>query len=238
MEAETITVTRQLIHDAMAGRGCLNAKQFAILGIEWPPRVGWAKSSVGKTLTREQAERFVSLKDYSKKAKRAQKSAANPAKSLGHPAIGLKCDSPAEGWWLLRFDGSCDSNGTRDASGKWGFHLQDGRFHTLAVGDGETEAEIVTNNVSEWMAVLMGLKAVASHQIEPPGLLIEGDSQLVIHVLTGRWASKKPELTEFRDECRDLIASLDLRWCARWIPREENDFCDALTRNEPIANHI
>lgn len=40
----------------------------------------------------------------------------------------------------------------------------------------------------------------------------------------------KPELTAYRDECRDLIASLALRWTTAWIPREENDYCDEMTR--------
>ena len=134
-------------------------------------------------------------------------------KNLDHPALrGLHVE-PLPGWWLLRFDGSCDGNGSRHAT-----------------GNGITVAEVVTNNVSEWNGVLHGLKAVASQKVEPAGLVIEGDSMLVVSVLSGRWASKKPELTELRDECRDLIASLDLLWSCSWIPREENEYCDELTR--------
>ena len=159
-----------------------------------------------------------------------QRTVQTDEKGRNHHALNTLRDKPEPGWWLLRFDGSCEGNGSRHATGKWGFHLQDETFHTIATGNGITVAEVVTNNVSEWNGVLHGLKAVASQKVEPAGLVIEGDSMLVVSVLSGRWASKKPELTELRDECRDLIASLDLLWSCSWIPREENEYCDELTR--------
>lgn len=66
--------------------------------------------------------------------------------------------------------------------------------------------------------------------VRPVGLHIEGDSMLVVDVLSGRWKSKKPELTALRDECRDILSRVGIKWASTWIPREENEFCDSMTR--------
>ncbi len=169
------------------------------------------------------------MRDTTTRSQRRSKK-PNPLKGLDHPAIAYRRDAAGPGWWLLRFDGSCEGNGNRGATGRWGFHLQDERYHTLKVGSGETDAGIVTNNQSEWQGVLHGIRAAYELPLpSPAGLLIEGDSMLVIRVLSGRWASKKPELTVLRDECRDWLAAFGVPWSTNWIPREENEYCDALT---------
>lgn len=149
-----------------------------------------------------------------------------------HSALRLLRDRPGRDWWVLRFDGGCDRNGCPDAVGRWAFHLLAGGTRTVDFGSGPASwpGVAVTNNVAEWQGLTHGLSRAVSEQPDVPGLLIEGDSNLVVQVVSGRWASKMPHLTELRDQARDVLAGLGVPWAARWIPREENEFCDALTR--------
>lgn len=138
-------------------------------------------------------------------------------------------NSPGKTWAVLRFDGSCEDNGQPWATGKWSFHIANHDGKSIAVKNGLTIAKLVTNNVSEWQGLFNGLLHIERYKPDLDGLLIEGDSQLVIQTLIGRWNSRKPELTRLRDECRTLLHKIGVPWHARWIPREENEFCDSLT---------
>ena len=145
-----------------------------------------------------------------------------------HPAMDRRRADPAGGWAVLRFDGACEGNGTPGARAGWAFHLTDHAGRELASGSGPVRAAGPTNNIAEWEGLTHGRDRVAAHADRPPGLLIEGDSQLVVFVLTGRWKSKAEHLTAYRDAARDTLESLGVPWAARWIPRDENAFCDEL----------
>ncbi|QEL19809.1 ribonuclease HI family protein [Limnoglobus roseus] len=161
-------------------------------------------------------------------------SAPKGDKGLSHPALRLLRPRPSPGFWVARSDGSCDGNGLSSATGKWGFLVFDGEGRPLCRRSGETLAPTVTNNVSEYFGVWEAVRAVALLKSKPPGLLIEGDSKLVVEQLTGNWSSNKPELTRLRDETRDALAALGVPWSARWIPREQNSEADQLTRPETL----
>ena len=148
------------------------------------------------------------------------------SKSLYHPAL-FRISTIHPDWLNRRFDGSCDRNGHPDAKGGWAYHIaQSGQ--TIGVGRGVVVANPVTNNISEWWGVYEGVLAVSKME-KPVGLHIEGDSQLVIFALTGRWGCRKEHLAAFRDRTRDLLAAIGCPWAATWIPREQNTFCDSLT---------
>jgi ribonuclease HI len=83
-----------------------------------------------------------------------------------------------------------------------------------------------TNNTAEWNALLEGIRFARQFPLER--LSIQGDSQLVIHQLNRRWGAKKPHLARLRDECLSLLLGID--WDASWVPREQNDGADGLSR--------
>jgi ribonuclease HI len=130
---------------------------------------------------------------------------------------------PGDGWAVLRFDGGVDRNGQLDAVGRWGFVLT--LPDVVRTGAGPADGCPVTCNTCEWQGLYSGLGAVG----DVPGLLIEGDSRLVINQLTGRWASKTDTLRVWRDRCLERLALLAVPWHARWIPREANYEADRLT---------
>lgn len=129
------------------------------------------------------------------------------------------------------FDGSCEPlNPGGVATSGWIVEL-DGEtaeegYRTVAHGDG------ATNNVAEYSALGLALRSIADSGIARPGdaLEIMGDSKLVIEQICDRWACNKPHLQRLRARCLELLKQIDVEWSASWIPREENERADALSR--------
>ena len=145
-----------------------------------------------------------------------------------HPAARLLRAEPQSDWHLIRFDGSCHGNGSDAATGRWAFHLTDPSGKTVGVNSGKSAAHPTTNNITEYEGLLNGLRHAAGTP-SVCGILIEGDSELVVRVTCGRWRAKLPHIIELRNEALELLTGLAVPWCARWIPRDENEFCDSLT---------
>ncbi len=132
---------------------------------------------------------------------------------------------------LAWFDGACEPvnpGGTASfgviVKGEDGTVLL--REHGV-VGKGDA----MSNNVAEYSGVLHILKYLRSG---PPGrVTIHGDSNLVINQLNGKWRIKKGLYLAIATETKELLAHLrglgwQISFC--WIPREQNEECDALSK--------
>jgi ribonuclease HI len=95
------------------------------------------------------------------------------------------------------------------------------------IGKGST----MSNNVAEYAGVLQVLKYFAHR---PPGrVTIHGDSNLVINQLNGKWRVRKGLYVSTAIEAKELLAHLHgLGWQVNlcWIPRAQNEECDALSK--------
>ena len=132
---------------------------------------------------------------------------------------------------LAWFDGACgpvNPGGTAT----YGIMIKDQDGTTIVwehglVGKGST----MSNNVAEYAGVLQVLKYLAPR---PPGrVTIHGDSKLVINQLNGKWRMRKGLYLSTAKEAKALLAHLHgLGWQTnlRWIPREQNKECDALSK--------
>jgi ribonuclease HI len=93
------------------------------------------------------------------------------------------------------------------------------------------EGSAMSNNVAEYEGVLQVLKYLAPR---PPGrVTIHGDSNLVINQLNGKWRVRKGLYVSIALEAKALLAHLhDLGWQLNlcWIPRAQNEECDALSK--------
>lgn len=88
------------------------------------------------------------------------------------------------------------------------------------VGDG-------TNNQSEYLAVIAGLKLALSKNVS--ALNVQGDSKLVINQIDGAWQCSKPELQALLKEVLALKSQFELVSFS-WIPRSENARADVLSK--------
>lgn len=113
----------------------------------------------------------------------------------------------------------------------------------VEVGSGVAEAEETSNNVAEYTAVVRALGALLRLGIRGERAVFRSDSELLVNQLSGRYAVRAPRIAPLFEEAQRLISQLrssgvEIRFA--WIPREENQEADALSKQayeEFCASH-
>jgi hypothetical protein len=83
-----------------------------------------------------------------------------------------------------------------------------------------------TNNVAEYEALVLGLRAAKDMGIEK--ISVFGDVELIIQQIRNIYQAKHPRLRSYRNEVWDLIDSFFLAFNISFIPRGENTVVDSL----------
>lgn len=127
----------------------------------------------------------------------------------------------------LYFDGSI-KGGNPGGVASYAWLLLDEAGVEVAKGNGiALQGPDATNNIAEWAGCVAGLKHL--NGLEWGGeLVIYGDSQLVINQLLKFYQVKKETLRPYYQEANRILENMN--WDAKWIPREENSFCDQHSR--------
>jgi ribonuclease HI len=135
--------------------------------------------------------------------------------------------------YTLYFDGSC---GPQNPGGiaAYGFRLVCEGEQVLEGSDLIGMGPGMSNNVAEFTALYKGL--CAYRHILAPGdhVNVRGDSLMVIKIMCGRWKAHHDKLYFNSYLAADRIT----RYIRRqgvflgfdWIPREDNDYCDRLSK--------
>lgn len=132
-------------------------------------------------------------------------------------------DAELPGELILYFDGSAEPNPGLATYG-WAIMIQSGE--EIACGCG-VSYDYGSNNQSEYCALGFALRWL-SDQGWKGTLQIFGDSKLVINQLTQEWRCNKEHLRNLRKRCWELLEGIEYK--ATWVPREQNDRCDSLSR--------
>jgi ribonuclease HI len=82
-----------------------------------------------------------------------------------------------------------------------------------------------TNNVAEYEALVLGLRASKDMGIEE--LSVFGDAELIFHQINNIYQAKHPSLKTYINEVWDLVDSFFLAFNISFIPREENTMDDS-----------
>lgn len=127
---------------------------------------------------------------------------------------------------VLHFDGSCGPNNPGGTAG-YGWILTDSSKEIARDSGVVCSGPEATNNVGEWGALRNGLRYL-SDKGWTGELSIRGDSQLVICQLTGEYKCRKQTLIPYYKEC--ILLLKNWQWDAKWIPREENEQCDSMSK--------
>ena len=85
----------------------------------------------------------------------------------------------------------------------------------------------ISNNVAEYAGVASALKEVSKYEDET---IIRGDSMLVINQLGGSWKVRGGLYQPFYEAALKLLIPIRDRVEFEWIPREENEECDELSK--------
>jgi ribonuclease HI len=129
--------------------------------------------------------------------------------------------------YLLQFDGLAQPN-PGEASG--GSILYSPTREPL-YETGEYIA-FATNNVAEYMGLIIGLRLALEKGFTK--LLVEGDSQLVIFQIQGKWKVANETLKKYNKEVCDLISQFEFI-AIRHIYRKFNKEADRIT-NETVKS--
>jgi hypothetical protein len=83
-----------------------------------------------------------------------------------------------------------------------------------------------TNNISEYEALLLGLKAAKDMGIDK--ISVFGDSELIIHQLKNIYQAKQQRLKQYRNEVWDFVENFFLAFNITFIQRSLNQQADSL----------
>ena len=128
----------------------------------------------------------------------------------------------------LFFDGSCLPKNPGGIAG-YGWRLVDMDGNEVKTDCGEVcRGPGATNNIAEWAGVTNGLQYLKDQKWTGE-LEILGDSQLVIYQLLGEYKVRKDTLIPYFQKCKSILEKW--QWSATWIPREQNEECDVLSKH-------
>lgn len=82
-----------------------------------------------------------------------------------------------------------------------------------------------TNNVAEYMGLIMGLEAAARSHASDVAIFM--DSELIVRQITGEYRVKDPRLAELFSRAQHLLLEFDT-WQIQHVRREQNKRADAL----------
>lgn len=152
---------------------------------------------------------------------------------------------PAHYGYHLHFDGAIQRNPGGPTG--WGWALYE-RGKLLVEGwGGLPTLSDNTVNTAEYDGLihgLLGLKAASPHILSrsgpvAPGVLVLGDSQLVINQVTGKWSCLLPHLKEKLVRVRALVEDLGgYRLEAAWLRRDRNTRADELSKRDRDLERI
>lgn len=122
------------------------------------------------------------------------------------------------------FDGGTNgSNLVRQTGyGSWEITFNGFSKRTERVQFGMLGEQRITNNVAEYLSLRSALEWLQSVKLKREyGIIISGDSQLVLFGLDGRYKTKAAHLIPLRDSCRALLNDFGI-WHCVWKPRKES----------------
>lgn len=87
----------------------------------------------------------------------------------------------------------------------------------------------MSSNASEYFALLDALDALERHHLTNKDIIIYTDSQVLARQMSGEWKAVKGFYLEYYLKAKSVKEKFpNIKF--QWIPREENEEADALTR--------
>ena len=129
--------------------------------------------------------------------------------------------------YLLQFDGLAEPNPGNASSGA--IIYSPSRDPLYETGE---YIEFATNNVAEYMGLIIGLRLALEKGFLK--LLVEGDSQIIIFQVQGKWRVKNENLQKYHKEACELVSQFEFI-AMRHIRREFNKEADRIT-NEVVKS--
>lgn len=96
-----------------------------------------------------------------------------------------------------------------------------------------------TNNIAEYLAFAKVLSFLIKNNLQNESVVIRGDSQMVVNQMSGKWRIKEGGYVTTAKRCeKALIEYFPIKPKIEWIPRDQNDECDRLSKGHLICDGI
>ena len=118
------------------------------------------------------------------------------------------------------FDGTASSNPGKMAIGAV---LIENKYITAEIS--KRLPGLGTNITAEYTALLLGVMAASKKSWD--NVVFEGDSEVVINLISGIKRTEKPHLLKIQNQVKKELLKID-SYTLKWIPREENSNADRL----------
>jgi len=130
---------------------------------------------------------------------------------------------------VVHIDGLCEPVNP-GGTATFGYVIRDDSGSILTSKSGVVgKGPAMSNNVAEYAALCEALEFLLKKNRENSSIEVKGDSALVMNQMSRKWKFRKGLYREEYQEALRLMARFtDLRF--RWIPREENEEADKLSR--------
>src|SRR5437879_4021301 len=130
---------------------------------------------------------------------------------------------------VVHIDGLCEPVNP-GGTATFGYVIRDDTGSILASKSGIVgKGPAMSNNVAEYAALCEALEFLLAKKQEDSVIEVRSDSTLVVNQMINNWKFRKGLYREKYQEALRLIAKFTgLRF--RWIPREENEEADKLSR--------
>jgi ribonuclease HI len=134
--------------------------------------------------------------------------------------------------FTVMFDGSCAQN--PGGMGAYGYIVYKGA-EKIHEGYGKIgQWDTMTNNFAEFYALYKGLEYLYSITTFPVIIVIKGDSDLVIKIMSNKWKARRdrPYYKAYEEAAKyvRLLRNSGGHLTFNWIPREMNQECDDLSK--------
>lgn len=127
---------------------------------------------------------------------------------------------------VMYFDGAVEPTNP-GGYGCWAFVALDKHGNEVVAEYGDIgRGPEITNNLMEYVALGKALAWLVQHSIR--GIVVRGDSQLIINQVKGEWACNSPHLRRHCQDAQRLVEEYEFR--LQWIPREKNVRADGYSR--------
>jgi ribonuclease HI len=136
-----------------------------------------------------------------------------PLQIRKQPSLDQGMPPPTTSVWKMFFDGASSSVGAGA-----GVVFKSPSQETISLSH-KLEFE-VTNNVAEYEALVLGLRAAKEMGIRE--MAVFGDAELIVQQVKNVYQARHPRLKNYKNEVWDLIDSFFLAFNISFIPREEN----------------
>lgn len=130
---------------------------------------------------------------------------------------------------FVNIDGSCEPVNPGGNLG-WGFIIKKAGETIASYFDFREASPENSNNVAEYMALNDALLWLIKEKLNDQIILILSDSMLVVSQMNGWWRIKSGLYKEYALTCQGLIKNYFKNIRFQWIPREQNEEADKLSK--------